>query len=209
MKPRSILAALSLTLVLSGAARADLVMIQETSVGEVKSRTTMYISGSKLRSDNGTETSVIMDTDTGDMTTLMQEQKMVMKVTAAELKAATAALSDKPQPELPMPKLTATGQKEKVQGYDCEIYISELMGTKTKMWVAKDYPGYDKLKKGLAVAAKMGAGAAKAPEIPGMTLRYEYEQQGLKFVTNLVSITEKPVDASLFTVPTGYKAPGE
>lgn len=194
-------------------ARADIVMVNETNVGGVKSTTTMSIHGDKVRTDNGAQTSVIMDTKTGDMTTLMHEQKMMMKSNAEQLKAAAAALGDKGAPggaEAMQPKITATGKKEKVQGYECEIYTMEIMGLSTKMWIAKDYPGYEKLKKELSVLEKLGSpGAAKQPPLPGLALKTEMEQQGMKITTALVSLKEQPVDESIFSVPAGYKALGQ
>lgn len=190
---------------------ADLVLINETAIGEVRSITKMSISGDKMRTDNGTETSVIMDAKSGDMITLMHEQKMMMKSNVNDLKAAAAALpKDTPGVTITEPKVTATGKKEKVQGYDCEIYTMEAMGTMTKLWVAKDYPGFEKLQKQLSVMEKLGTpGASKPPALPGMTLKTEFEQQGLKFVTSLVSLKEEAVDGSIFTVPAGYKPLGQ
>lgn len=205
----------ALTLLLSVASfstiLADLVLINETAVGEVRSTTKMSISGDKMRTDNGTETSVIMDAKSGDMITLMHEQKMMMKSNLNDLKAAAAALpKDTPGVTITEPKIAATGKKEKVQGYDCEIYTMEAMGTMTKLWVAKDYPGYEKLQKQLSVMEKLGTpGASKPPALPGMTLKTEFEQQGLKFVTSLVSLKEEAVDGSIFNVPAGYKPLGQ
>lgn len=190
--------------------RADLVLVQETAVGQVKSTSKMYISGDHIRSDNGDTSSVIMDASTGIMTTLVHEQKMAIEVNTAQLKAAAGA----PLPagaEQPVQKVTDTGRTEKVQGYDCKIYTVELGEAKSTMWIAKDYPGYDKLRKELAVMEKFSNGnaAQSPPELPGMAVKSEYEQQGLKFVTTVVSLTEEKVDPSLFKVPAGYKPPGQ
>ena len=188
-------------------ASADLVMVSETKIGEVKSLTTMFISGSMMRTDNGTDSSVIIDTKTGDMTTLMHEQKMVVKVNMAQLKALAAPNAPAPGPES-VTKITAMGKTQKVDGYDCELYLSENMGTKVSMWIAKDYPGYDKLKAELAAVKNLNPGGAKQPEVPGMALRTEYTANGMTFVTSVVSLKEQKVDSALFQVPGDYKAPG-
>jgi hypothetical protein len=188
-------------------AQADLVLVQETTVGEIKTRTTMSIKGDQLRTDSGTETSVIMNTATGDMTTLVHEQKMVMTMNTKNL---PTALPPGAKPiEITPPKVTATGKKEKIDGYECEIYTIESMGTVVKMWMTKDYPNLDKLKKQLEALTKMGnPGAPKAQEIPGMMIKSENEQGGLKFTTHLVSLEEKAVNDSIFKAPADYKAPG-
>lgn len=189
-------------------AHADLILVQETSVGEVKSRTTMSIKGGLMRTDNGTETSVIINPTTGDMTTLMHEQKMVMTMNTKSLAPATPT-GAKPI-EITPPKITNTGKKEKIDGYECEIYTSESMGTVVKMWMTKDYPNLDKLKKQLDPVINMGAkDAPKAQEIPGMMIKSENEQTGLKFTTRLVSLEEKAVSDALFKVPADYKPLGQ
>ena len=206
MKSKSL--ALVLAALGASIAHADLVMVNETSIGGAKSTTTLSIRGDKVRTDNGTQASVIMDTKTGEMTTLMHDQKMVVKMSAADLKAAAATLGDKSAAGGLEPKITATGTKEKVQGYECEIYTMEALGMTTKLWVAKDYPGYEKLKKELSVLERLASPGAKQPPVPGIALKTEFEQQGMKFPTSLVSLKEQPVDESIFAVPSGYKAPG-
>lgn len=189
--------------------RADIVLTQHTFAGAAKTPvvTTMSIKGDKVRSDNDTTTSVLMDTTTGDMTTLMHEQKMVIKVNTKDLPKPQDVPGVDPQSLLP--KITATGQKESIDGHECEIYTSEAYGTVMKMWMCANYPGYDKLKAELKTLAKLAApGAPKGPEVPGMLLQSEYEAGGVKFVTKLISLDERPLGDDLFAIPSDYKAPG-
>ena len=211
MKSNPILTAFCSAAFLAAAASlatADVVMISETKIGEVKSRTTMSISGSMTRSDNGTETSVIIDTKTGAMTTLMHEQKMAIKMDMAQL-AAMAGASKPAAGSEAVGKLTATGKTQKIDGYACELYLLENSGTQVSMWVTKDYPGYDKLKAELAALRNLNPGGPKQPEVPGMTLRTEYTANGMTFVTSVVSLKEEKVDPKIFVVPANYVAPGQ
>jgi hypothetical protein len=195
-------------LLVTTSALADITMIQETLLNGVSSPTTMYVKGPLVRTDSGTSSSIIMDTASGDMTTLMHEQKMMIKMNTEQLHAlAKAAPGANAAAET---KVTATGVKEKVDGYDCEIYTSEAMGVVVKMWVAKDYPNVEKLKEEMKVMTKLAApGAPKQPEVPGIPLKTEFEQSGLKFTTRLVSISTDPVDDAKFAIPTDYKSPGQ
>lgn len=185
---------------------ADITLIQDTQVNGVKSRTAMFIKGNKVRTDNDTTSSVIMDTATGDMTTLVHEQKMLIKMNTKELQALAAPAKATDQP-LPVTKITATGKLETIDGYPCEIYLSENQGTVVKMWVSKTYPGQEKLREEMKVMAKLAADGKQQPEVPGIALKSEFEQQGLKFTTFLVSIKAEPVAESRFAIPAGYKAP--
>jgi hypothetical protein len=209
MKSRLIapLAALAFSsLACATAARADLVMITDTAAGEVKSRTTLSISGDLVRTDNGTETSVILDTKAGRMTTLMHEQKMLMTMDLKQLQAAAAATPGATGANAT--KVTATGKFETVQGHRCEIYTSENAGTVVTMWIAKDYPDYDKLKSQLNTFEKLNP-TAKQPELPGLALKTEFTTSGIKFVTSLVSLKEQKVDPAIFKVPGDYKPLGQ
>ncbi len=189
--------------------RADIVLTQHTFAGAVKTPavTKMTIKGDMVRSDNDTTSTTIMNTATGDMITLVHEQKLIIKVNTKEIPKAP----DVPgvDPKSLLPKITATGQKEVIDGYECEIYTSEAYGSVMKMWMCLNYPGLDKLKAELKTMAKLSNSSAPGgPEIPGMMLKSEYEASGVKFVTKLISLEDKPVSDDVFALPKDYKAPG-
>lgn len=209
MKTPAIATALALLHLATPAARADLVLTQHLFVGAAKTpgKIVMYVKGGKVRTDNDTTSSAIIDTDTGDMTTLVHEQKMVITMNTKELEALTPKDSKIAIPET---KVTATGKHETIDGHDCEIFTSENSGTVVKMWIARSFPGYDKLKEALKPMAKMAwASAPKTPELPGIMIQSEHEQSGIKMVTKHVSIEEKPLPDDLFKAPADYKAPGQ
>ena len=189
---------------------ADVVIVQETVMGDTKTKTTMSVKGDKVRTDTESGTSMIMDTKTGDATTLMHEQKMMMKMNMKAMQAAAPKEEDKDAKKPEAPKITATGKKEKVDGYECEIYTSESEAGVVKFWMAKDYPDAEKIKKEMEVMTKMaGAGAQKTPDIPGLMVKSEFENAGVKVVTKVLSAKVKDVSEEIFEVPAGYKAPGE
>lgn len=196
-------------LFVSTIAQADITLEQDTFAGAASTpmKSFMFIKGDKVRSDNGDSSSVIMDTATGDMITLVHEQKMMIKTNTKELAALTVNTPAAKDPQ-PTTKITATGQMEKVDGYDCEIYLSENKGMVVKMWITKNYPNQEKLQEQLKVMAKLSdPTATKQPEVPGIALKTEFEQQGLKFTTKLVSIKDAPIDDAKFVIPSDYKAP--
>lgn len=204
------LLSLSLAIVVTGSAVADVTLVQHTFLGAAKTPmvTTLCIKGGKIRTDNDTTSSVVMDTATGEMTTLVHEQKMIIKSNTKDL----AALAPSPGGDKAGggTKVTATGKKEMVEGYNCELYLSENMGMVVKMWLTEDYPGYQKLKEELKVISKMAvANASEQAPLPGIAIKTEYEQQGMKFERRLVSLKEGAVDEAKFAIPAGYKAPGE
>jgi hypothetical protein len=196
----------ALLLLATAISRADLVIVNETDMRGVKSKTVMSIKGKMVRTDVGDKNSVIIDTESGNMISLMHEQKMAMKMDGSMMKAAQAAAA--PAGEIPQP--VATGQKEKIGGYDCEIYTLSNQGTETKMWIAKDYPGFEKFKTELAALKKMGGPAAEQQaDLPGMAIKTETKAGGITYVATLVSLKEEKVDDKIFTAPADYKMMGQ
>ncbi len=197
---------------ISSWAHADWVIEQKTSMAGQEQLSTMWIKDSMLRMDQGKEMTMIADGDEGNMTMLMHGQKMVMKLDAEKLKSmlAMAAAATGGGGEGVAAKPVATGQKEKVGDYDCEIYTwSGKMGA-GKFWVAKDFKGYeainaagDKLMQ--AMGSPMAALAPKSGDFPGMVVKSEMQMMGQTAVTELVSAKEETVEAAVFAVPADYK----
>ena len=156
--------------------------------------------------------SVIEDGNTGDSVTLMPEQKTYTKnVNRQNTKAASVALSE------PLD----TGKSEKVGGYDAEIYTWSAPrqywigtnGTTEVLWIAKDFPDYDKIlpyftQYEQANESAMGNGRPKASSLPGMVVKLEMTtkmpQFTQTFTTKLLSAKEEPVDLAIFEVPNDY-----
>ena len=94
--------------------------------------------------------SLIKDADTGDSIVLLHQQKMFTKpgAKAKNAQSLEAALS----------KPLDTGKSDIVGGYDAEIYAwaadrklwNDTNGMIEALWVAKDYPSFDKIKADLA-----------------------------------------------------------
>lgn len=209
MKTSTLAICLIISQALLSIVRADIVLTQHTFAGAMKtpSVTKMSIKGDLVRSDNDTTSTVIMNTAAGEMTTLMHEQKMVIKVNTKDLGVAKDVTGVDPKSLLP--KITATGQKETIDGYECEIYTSEAYGNVMKMWMCANYPGLKKLQAELKTMAKLAdPNATNGPAVPGMMLKSEFESGGMKFVTKLVSLEEKELSSDLFSIPADYKAPG-
>jgi len=201
---------LLLSLFIATVSQADITLEQDTFAGASPTpmKSFMFIKGDKVRSDNGDTSSVIMDTATGDMITLVHEQKMMIKTNTKELAAMTRS-TPATEAAKTTTTVTATGQKEKVDGYDCEIYLSENSGMVVKMWITLNYPNQEKLRDQLKVMAKLADPTAeKQPEVPGIAIKTEFEQSGLKFTTKLVSLKDGPIDDAKFVIPADYKAPG-
>jgi Domain of unknown function (DUF4412) len=178
--------------------QADLV-IKQAMDGPMKGDVTMSIKGNRIKTEMGKDFATIMDAATGDSTTIMHAQKMIMKSSGAQMKAQAKALADEAS-------LTATGVKEKVGEYDCEVYNFVMAGTTMKMWVAKDYPNYASFKSEMETAMSSLTKGSKKIEFPGMVVKSVAEVAGQKMTSTVISVKTEAVDESIFALPADYKA---
>lgn len=193
------------------AARADYILVQKMESPMQNGEITIKLKDTTMRMDTDTA-SMIMDLNTGDMTNIMHAQKMIMKMSGAQTKQmAEAAMAAQPKGE--EPKLTPTGKKEVINGYNTEEYTTNMMGNQMAVWIAKDYPDF---KKYLAAMEKMETSAMsamaqgrqiKASQYPGMPIRTVMEAGGSKFTTTLVTAKETTISAEeMQKIPEGYQS---
>src|SRR5665213_17005 len=203
-------------------ARADLVMQEQVTFGNQTNifNMTIKIHGDKIRQDTfgfaGAEPfamSMIEDGNTGDSFILMHEQKTFTKnKKRKDIRDMDAALS---QP-------LDTGKSEKIGGYDTEIYNWSAPkrfwvgtnGMTEVLWIAKDFPNYEKIKPYFAKFEKANVsilGNGMQPtmsSLPGMVVKLKMTVIMTQFVqtiaTTLVSVKEEPVDPAIFEVPSDY-----
>jgi hypothetical protein len=166
---------------------AGLVVAAEFSADMVQSVQGMtfngkiHVKGKKMRMEmdvQGMKSIVIIDMDTGTMTTVMPAQKMYMQI------SATKELAQWSGKEEDYEKIGAVRKKmgeEKVNGQDCEKYLitykDAVMG-KMYQWFS----------------AKLEWPVKIAAETPQGKMTYE-----------LKNIKEGEVDDSVFEIPAGYQ----
>lgn len=199
-------------------ARADFIIQQKTESAAQNGDTIIKIQGDKIRVDMPSspmgKISTIMDLITGDSTVLMHNQKMAVKISAAQMRQMTEAMKKQMNNgagSIDTPKTTDTGKAEKVGDYRTEIYIwSNSRGMSQTLWVAKDFPNFKKINAQLERLSNSAAGGmAKdmSPDItalPGMVVKSQAEMAGQKVTITLVSVKETAVDASVFEIPKDY-----
>ena len=114
---------------------------------------------------------------------------------------------------LPPVKPVDTGKAETVNGHPAEIFKwsgpNDLAKT---LWVAKDYPDFDRLKVELAKIDRFndtGPHPAAQPDespLPGMIVQTLNEIKEHKLIVTLVSARIEPVDPSDFEIPADFSA---
>lgn len=197
------------------AARADMVIVQHVDGMGQKSDMSIKMKGSLIRTDVNPQVSTITDGDSGEVTTLMHQQKVYMKIPASQTQELMKSMQTKTAPgssPAAAPILKPTGVKEKVNGYDTEKFTSEVAGMKMNYWIAKDFPNYARVLAQLSRLQQGGLGAMAKGMAPdparfgGMPIKTEIEMGAQKITSTLVSVKEEPVDAKEFEMPADYKA---
>ena len=188
---------------------------------------TIKIKGDKARIDASPQLTTIFDGKTGEVINLLNDQKTVVRISPDKLKAVTDMLekfSDKKaSPE--KPKLTPTGQKETVNGYETEQFTYNGPGFKAIYWIAPDYPD------GAAILAQLqsvksefwDAANTKMPDFrdfPGLPIRTRMilskempaDKPGAspsghdtEITSTITSVGHDPINNSEFLVPGDFK----
>jgi hypothetical protein len=188
---------------------------------------TIKIKGDRARIDASPQVTTIFDGKTGEVITLLNDQKTIVRISSDKMKAVTDMLnkfsSKKAAPE--KPKLTPTGQKETVNGYETEQYTYDGPDFKAIYWIAPNYPN------GAAILAQLqsiksefwDAANTRMPDFrdfPGLPIRTRMiigkEDQADKsspsaadhateITSTITSVNQDPISDSEFTVPGGFK----
>ena len=198
-------------LALCATARADLTVVQTMDGTEGIRKVTFKIKGDKARVEVTPQVTTIIDAKSGDLTTLLNDKKTVMRISGERAKAmaemAKSFVKDEAPDQAP-PK--PTGRKETIQGYETEEYVSESPKYRATYWVAKTYPNYESILEQMAILQRGAfAGITKGmPDyhaLPGLPLRTKIKTPGQEEITSTIeSVSLAPVPASDFAIPSGY-----
>jgi hypothetical protein len=204
---------------LLAAARADLVMEQQSGITNITDHMVLKVHGDRMRMDqrdsDGYIFSVIIYLNTRDSITLFPQGKTFLKKSGAQIRqqmeAETTASHGTNAVDRPPARAVDTGKTASVGGYDTEIYTwSSPNGITETLWVATNYPDYKSIRTELARLDRFNASGPHRgvqPELsllPGMVVKTEKAAGGRNVTITLVSASVEPVDASLFEMPADY-----
>jgi hypothetical protein len=195
----------------AGLARADIVLVQTIDGMGQNAQMTVTVGAAKVRTDVTPQITMITDTATGDVTTIMNAQKTYMVTTAAMSKAMMSAAIQQSGTMSTTPAApVATGKKDKINGYDASEYTFSNGNLKATYWICSNFPNGKAVSDALAKLQNGGLASITkgfTPDLstlPGVPVKTEVEMNGQKITTELVSATEQNVDPSTYEVPAGY-----
>jgi hypothetical protein len=190
---------------------ADLTIVQRVEGATQNGDVTVKIKGDKERIDAPSQPTRIIDGKTGEMTDLMNDRKSFLKISAGQIKAATESMNQlNAGKQLTPPKLTPTGKKDTINGYEAEEYAYETPQFKAAFWIATKYPGATDILKQMQ-APISGAwkpsnmGLPDYTDFTGLPLKTVITVGTDQVVTTIVSIKQDAVNASEFEIPKDFQ----
>jgi hypothetical protein len=137
--------------------RADLTIVYSTTVepashGQKPQATptavaagtnmTIKVKGDRARIDASPQVTAIFDGRTGELINLLNDQKTIVRISPDKMRAIADMLNkfsaNKAGSE--KPRLTPTGQREMINGYETEQYTYDGPDFKATYWIAPNYP---------------------------------------------------------------------
>jgi Domain of unknown function (DUF4412) len=199
------------TLGLLVSARADLTVVQHVEGVGRNGDVTVKIKGDKERIDAPSQPTRIIDGKTGEMTDLLNERKSFVRISAQQMKAAAETITkfdDGKQPSAP--KLTPTGKKETINGYETEEFVFATPQFKASFWVAAKYPDAA----GILKQMQAPVSGAWKPSNMGMPDYTDFAGLPLKTVisvgdnqvsTIIMSVKKDSISSAEFDIPKDFQ----
>ena len=198
---------------ISVTARADLTIVQKIEGSGSVKQITMKLKGGKARVEVSPELTTILESQNGDILTLMNTKKKFVRISAEKSKAI-AELASKygKEPSIPAEKskLTPTGRKETINGNETEEYVRESPSVKESYWIALKYPDSAAIVKQLQAVTptawnEIAKGVLDFNDFPGLPLRTIIKSDGKELTSTIISIKQDLLSDVEFSVPRDFQ----
>ena len=142
---RIITAGIAALACLAQASFAGLVFEQEQKIQgngmDMTMKMKTFREGDMMRMEIGDMSTVIINTASGEIQTLVPGQKMAMKMNMAAMKKMQEQQAQAaPKAPADAVKVALTGKSETIAGYDAEEVTIDSPQMSGRMWVARDFP---------------------------------------------------------------------
>jgi Domain of unknown function (DUF4412) len=196
------------------ASRADLTITQqierEAAAQPATLTMTAKIKEGKMRLDLNPQMSSIVDLKTGDMISLMHNQKLALTIPGASIKSLQQAYAKKAQESIDAKRSPpkSTGRKDKISGYACEEFETTAEGASVRLWITKELPNGEKLMSELSSLSGVDPfrGFHKDQQLPGFPIRTVVSGAEIgKTIVTVLEIRQDEIASSEFVVPESYR----
>ncbi|MEP6936874.1 MAG: DUF4412 domain-containing protein [Chthoniobacterales bacterium] len=193
-------------------ARADLTIVQKIEGAGSISEMTIKIKGDKARVEASPEVTTIIDSKSGEMLSLLNDKKKFLRISGDKAKAVAemaTRFGGEKQPQ-EKPKLTPTGKKETIGGYEAEEYSCVAPKFKASYWIAPQYPNSAAIVKQMQAMtpASWSAGITSMPDyrdFPGLPIRTNINMEGKQITSTITAVKQDPLPDAQFSAPADYQ----
>jgi len=191
-------------------ARADFTIVEMVEGKGVANEMILKIKGDKVRVEVTPKMTMIVDGKTGDTITLMNAQKKFLRISGDKAKAIAELASKYGGTTAEKPKLTATGKKTTINGYEAEEYSGETKLFKATYWIAPSFPDSASIMKQLqavipAAWNDLAKGMMDYRDLPGFPLRTQVKTDDKEITSTVTAIKRDPLSDTEFLVPKDFQ----
>ena len=200
---------------LSVTAHADFTIVQKVEGQKVEGKNsaneiTLKLKDDKIRMEATPQMTMIVDGKTGDTITLMNAQKKFLRISGDKAKAIAELATKYGGATTEKPKLTATGKKMTINGYEAEEYIGETKLFKAAYWIAPSFPDSAAIMKQLqavipAAWNDLAKGMMDYRDLPGFPLRTQVKTDDGEITSTVTAIKRDPLSEAEFSVPKDFQ----
>src|SRR5438045_6898922 len=206
---------IALVAALSVAAHADFTIVQKVEGQKVEGKSsaneiTLKLKDEKVRMEATPQITMIVDGKTGDTITLMNAQKKFLRISGDKARAIAELAAKYGGATTEKPKLTATGKKMTINGYEAEEYVGETKLFKAAYWIAPSFPDSAAIMKQLqavipAAWNDLAKGMMDYRDLPGFPLRTQVKTDDGEITCTLIAVKRDPLSDAEFVVPKDFQ----
>jgi hypothetical protein len=194
-------------------ARADLTITQKIEGAGALPEMTMKIKGDKIRIEATPEVTSIFDGKTGEMVNIMTAQKMVMRMSAEQAKAAASMAGNQLASQGMKPR-ESEDHAHRQEGEDQRARRGGVRGRhpglQGQLLGGEELPERESIMKQLQATNSQawnstGMGMPDFRDFPGLPIRTNVSMGGQNYVTTITGVKLDPLPDAEFTVPQGYQ----
>src|ERR1700730_4451951 len=191
-------------------ARADFTIIQKVEGKGPANEVVMKLKGDKVRMEATPQMTMIVDGKTGETVTLMNAQKKFLRISGDKAKAISELAAKYGGTTAERPKLTATGKKMTINGYEAEEYVGETKLFKASYWIAPSFPDSAAIMKQLqavipAAWSDLAKGMMDYRDLPGFPLRTQVKTNESEITSTITAIKRDLLSDAEFLVPADFQ----
>ena len=201
---------LALIVGLSLSARGDFTIVQKVEGKGAGNEITLKLKGDKIRVEAPPKVTAIIDGRTGDMITLMTAKRKFLRISGEKTKAIADLAAKYGGDNAEKTKLTATGKKMTINGYEAEEYVSESKLFKARYWIAPSFPDSVAIIKQLQAVvpsawSELAKGMMDYRDLPGFPLRTQVKTGEEEVTSTVITVSRDPLSDAEFAVPKDFE----